>query len=258
MVSNRPLRLTSLRVLRSWPRVAAVILLAAAVIAGLPGEALAQGAAEPDEWHFAGDVQTDFPVDVAFRMQLEMPFRVRLATSIGVMPGPYVDAINTFLVGVNAYDADTAALVKTALDASLVWRTHAGYRPLRDHGLYLEAGYGLVTLGGGASAAELVAGVTGRTLPPSQGKLNFNVRSTLHMADVEIGWEWTIVKYLHVRAAAGGAFTFAAQTVVKNDSDLSGRAMESFEEGSASYLDSLYRSYVFTPVVTLGVGGQAF
>ncbi|MEZ4297074.1 MAG: hypothetical protein R3B70_19065 [Polyangiaceae bacterium] len=209
-------------------------------------------------FHLAADAQTSFPLDVSLRVQGEAPFGLRLSTSVGVLPGPYVDAINAFLVEVNAYDQNTADLVKTALEASLTWRTHLGYRPFADRGFYFEAGYGLVALGGGASAGELVAGVTGKELPPNQSRLNFDVQSTLHMADVEIGWEWTVFEHLHIRAAIGGAFTFAAKTTVKNDAGASGRAIESFEEGSASYLDSLYTSYVFTPVATLGIGGQAF
>lgn len=236
------------------------LLAGAAVLCGAAGVAAA-GEGPADDmggWHLSVDGQTDFPIDVGVRAQAETPFRLRLATSAGWMPAPYVDAINAFLVGVNAYDQDTADLIQSALQSSLVWRAHAGYRPFAAHGLYLEAGYGLVTLGGGTTGSALVAGVTGNDLPPTKGRVDFQVLSTLHMADVEIGWEWTVVDHLHLRAAVGGAFTFAAATHIQNDAGLSGKAIESFEEGAASYLDSLYRSYVFTPVVSVGVGWAAF
>ncbi len=207
-------------------------------------------------WHVAANAETNFPLDVGLRVQAETPFRLRLATSFGILPEPYVDILNAFLVGVNAYDQTTADLVKSALKASLVWRTHVGYRPFADRGFYAEAGYGLVTLGGGASGAQLIAGVTGYPAPASQGKVQFGIQSTLHMANVELGWEWTWLEHFHVRAAVGGAFTFAANTAIHNDANLNGKAMKSFEVNSAAYLDDLYRTYVFTPVVTFGMGGQ--
>lgn len=194
-------------------------------------------------------------MSIGVRGQVEAPFRLRLSTTLGVMPGPYVGAINGFLVGVGAYNQATADLIREALATSLMWRTHLGYRPFRAHGLTVEAGYGLVALGGGASAAELITAMTGQAVPDQADAKNFKIGSALHMLDVELGWEWVLFRHLFVRAAVGGAFTLGSSTTITPDfQPRAPRAIAIFTRAGESYLDDTYRSYVFTPVVSMWAG----
>jgi len=219
--------------------------------------ALATSGADAARWRLALGAGTDLPISVGGRLELETPSRFRLSTSLGFLPGAYVDAINETVVGLGGYDQETADLVKDALKSSLIWRTHLGYRVWR--GLYLEAGYGLVTLGGSAVGGELFSAVTGETVPPGAGADRpFDLRSTLHMADVEVGWNFALSR-LGLRVAIGGAFTFAASTHVSAGyTPLSPQLAEEFARAAEAYLDDVYTSYVFTPVLSVSASYALF
>jgi len=213
-------------------------------------------AADPAAWHVAAGAGTDFPLALGARADVEAPFRLRASTSIGVLPGPYVDAINGFVVAIGGYDQSTADLVKAALSASLVWRTHLGYRPFEHLGLYGEAGYGLVALGGSASASEVVAAATGREVPPGEatGSRAFDITSTLHMVDVELGWELALHERLRLRTAIGGAFTVASSTRIEPTyTPRSPRAVSELARAGEAYLDDTYTSYVMSPVASVSL-----
>jgi hypothetical protein len=228
--------------------------LAALLLAAFPASAAA-------EWHLGAEALTDYPVQVGGKIWLELPDRVRLSSSLGYMPDAYMRSVNTVLVDTNVYSQQTADLLLVATRSSLVWRTHAGWRPFSRHGLYGEVGYALVTLGGGATTAELITIATGAQLPPDNGpnQNGYTVSSTLHMVDVEIGWQWFVWKGLSLRAALGFAGTFAASTVVKPTFQprMPG-PNEAFARAASDYLNQLYTSYVDTPVATIAAGWRFF
>jgi hypothetical protein len=214
-------------------------------------------AAEPSDWHLRAEAGTDFPVHVGGCVGAEFPYRLRLSTSVGYLPGPYVDAINGVVVGLGGYDQATADLVRSALQSSLVWRTHVGWRPFPKAGFYADVGYGYVSLGGGASAAELISVVTGVKMPaadPTAGK-SFDIHSSLHMLDVELGWGFLIADRITVRPALGGAFTLGSSTkITPAYQPRMPQIVSAFARESEAYLDDIYTSYVFTPVVSLWAG----
>jgi hypothetical protein len=200
---------------------------------------------------------TSFPVDVGVRLTYEAPFPLRLSTSLGFLPGAYVDGTNAIVRAFGGYDDRTAELVRNSLQSSLVWRSHVGVRPFR--GFYAEAGYGLVSLGGGASAAEILAAVTGRSVPGA-GSRTFTAHSTLHMLDVELGWEARLAPDLRLRTAVGGIFTLAASTHIEPDFDpglLGSLAVKALARAGELYLDRMYEKYVHTPVVTIALEWSA-
>jgi hypothetical protein len=202
-------------------------------------------------------------MSIGGKITLEGPLRLRLNTSIGFLPPFYVDLINAVVVGVGGYNEQTAELIKMALSSSLVWRTHLGWRPFARHGFYFEAGYTLVSLGGGVGGEELIAVVTGKPAPQSStnSSLNYSVHSTLHILDIELGWEWILWKHLTLRAGLGFAATIASKTSVQpqfSPRPISANAIKQFSDQSAEYLDTLYKTYVFTPVISIAVGYRFF
>jgi hypothetical protein len=245
---------------RTAPLVRAALAAALVAVASLPRAARAQagGASAPATrgWHLEAGVGTDFPVQVGARVGAEMPGRVRLSTSLGILPGPYVDAINGIVVATGAYGRDEADLVSNTLSTSLVWRTHVGWRPIASAGFYVDAGYGLVALGGGGTAAEIIAGLTDRDVPPGAGQLPISAKSTLHMLDVEVGWRFPIGPHFAAWTALGGAFTLGSSTRLTPDATNDPRidqAARAIADAGARRLDDIYTSYVFTPVLSLGV-----
>jgi hypothetical protein len=214
--------------------------------------------AEPpaDDLRLGVEALTDFPISLGGKVWTELPHGFRLSASLGYMPPFYVDAINGILVGANVYSQSEGDLVRQALQSSLVVRLHAGMRPFSAHGFYFEVGYGLVSLGGGASTGQVIAAVTGRSAPsdPSTGQ-GYQVESHLHMLDAELGWQWFLGGDVTLRAALGFAGTLGASTTIKpNFQPRAPAAQDAFTTYGANYLDDLYTSYVFSPVFTLALG----
>jgi hypothetical protein len=219
--------------------------------------ALAGRSAAAEPWRVDLGGGTDVPIDVGANVRVESPSRLRLAAGLGWLPGAYVDTINTVLVGVNAYGQSTADLIRASIKNSLIVRAQVGFRPWPARGFYGEAGYGLIALGGTTTAGALIADATGKTPPPpppGAPPIAFDVGSRLHMIDVEAGWEHPLRDDLIVRLALGGAFTIASSTTITPTSaprdPAAGRA---FTDAGAAYLDHIYTSYVFTPVVTIAL-----
>ena len=202
---------------------------------------------------------TDVPLDIAARVTVEGPYRLRLTTSVGWMPAGYLDLINGISVEAGWYDTTTASLIAVSLQNAIVWRTHLGWRPFPRHGFQFEVGYGMASLGGGLSAAEAVETLTGQTFPRDAGEdLAVSLGATVHMIDVSAGWEWVIRDHLFVRADLGGAFTLAAQSHITPDWEITHpRVQTAVDEITAegeSYLNDTFTTYVHTPTVGLGVG----
>ncbi|MBI4700951.1 MAG: hypothetical protein HY744_07285 [Deltaproteobacteria bacterium] len=216
--------------------------------------------------HLGAEAATNVATDVGVRLSLEVPLRLRFSTSVGVLPGPYVDLINAVVVAAGGYDESTAELVRGALSKSLVWRTQVGWRFHPDWGFYLDAGYALAALGGGVTGQDVLVLATGKPAPQEAGqkldKLSFSVGSRLHLLVAEAGYEWLLWDRLVIRAAAGFAGTVAAKT--KAEAQFStGRAkidalITEFGNYGAAYLDDIYTSYVYTPTITVAAGYRFF
>lgn len=227
------------------------------VVAALAGPARA---AIPASVHLGAEAITDFPLEVGGRLWTELPHRLRLSAALGYLPGGYVDGINAILVGVGAYDQQTADTIRAALQSSLVFRAHAGWRPFTRRGFYFEVGYGLVTLGGGLSGAKALSLATGLGIPPGvDGNRSYTVESRLHMIDAELGWQWLLWRGLSLRAALGFSGTLGSSTAIASkDGASAGPFEDSFMRSGESYLNDTYKSYVFTPVASLGLGWRFF
>ena len=216
---------------------------------------------EPKRWHLDVQAQTNFPVDIGGRLSLEMPGRLRLATSVGALPGSYVDVMNDVAVATGAYTKTTAKVLRGALQRSLVWRLHAGWRPFPRRGLYLEAGYGLAALGGGLTSGDVLALITNNGSIANDGGTAFDVSAMLHMIDAEVGWQWQVLDdHLVLRAAIGYAGTLAAQARIEptfNPGPLA-PIVNHWTRRAEDELESIATRYIHTPVVTLGVGYRFF
>jgi hypothetical protein len=242
------------------PTIQTSILLAFAIAGGAAraGQPAGREAAER-RWHLTLAAATSLPIDVGGRIALEGPYRLRLTTSLGFLPNAYVDMSNAILVAAGAYNQATAELIRSSIGSGLVWRIRLGWRPFARYGMYFEAGYGLVTLGGGASAGDLIASASGFTLPPGSGA-QYEVNSTLHMIDIELGWQWHVwQRRIMLAVAVGFLGTVGSSTSVTPLTTSAFPALtNAFVRGSAAYLDNIYQSYVFTPTISLVSGYNLF
>lgn len=222
---------------------------------------LACGPAAADEaWHLTAEVLTDVPVQVGARATVEGPHRLRAGTSLGVMPESYVSTINETALAYDLYPQATATLIEAVLQDSLIWRTHAGWRPFAKRGLYFELGYGLARVSGNSVGQEVVATAAGLDAPRDAGRaLRFEASASLHMLDVEIGWVWALPANLQLRTAIGGAFTLASSATINREFDtVFTPAWDAFEGAGERYLVDMFDTYAHTATLTVAIGYQIF
>ncbi|MCG8424339.1 MAG: hypothetical protein MJE77_41130 [Proteobacteria bacterium] len=176
------------------------------------------------------------------------------------MPSPYVDLINAVSTEFEFYDQSTADLISDALERSLVWTVRAGWRPFSRRGLYVDAGYSTINLGGRATSDDVLSAyLSGQrlpTIPALASDMPYDIDATLQMARVEAGWVvW--LSDLYLRIAVGGAFTMASNTVI--DPGQSGSAQvdssrQTIATKAGQYLDDTFTTYVHTGTLTLTLG----
>ncbi|HEX8435450.1 hypothetical protein [Archangium sp.] len=236
-------------------RAGAGAVLLAGLLAG--AEAKAAEMKQGHGWDITVEANTDFPLSVGGRLGVESPWRLRLSTSLGYLPGAYLQAVNEGAIALDAYDRDRADLIKEALKSSLVWRTHVGWRPFPGAGLYVEGGYGLVALGGETNPETVLVALTGINPPAGEEVLNreYRVRSVLHMLDVEVGWRWGLGAGWTARTALGGAFTLDSNSRVEPQFEPSNPLLvTAFSRFAEGYLDDTFEQYVHLPVLSFSIG----
>ena len=222
------------------------------------GAAGAQEPPEPPRWSATLEANTDFPLSVGGRLGIESPWhRLSLSTSLGYQPSAYVQAINSASVFLGAYDRNEADLIEDTLRGSFVWRTHLGWRPVANAGLYVEAGYGRVAFGGNTSAEDVLAALTGVEAPADESVLerDYRVRAVLHLLDVEVGWRWRLGEHWTARTALGAAVTLDAQSRVDpHFTPEDAEPVATFSRRAEDVLDRTFERHVRLPVLSFSVG----
>ncbi len=163
--------------------------------------------------HLGVGVGTDFPIDASAHLRAELPGRVQLFSSFGVMPRAYFNVINDSLVRYGAYSDTDGRLIDAALDRALVWRSQLGWRPFPASGFTFGATYTLLGLGGRATAGDVLAATIGFDLPQD---LNFDakVSSRLHQVGAEVGWQFWLHRRASLELALGGGYTVGSTTTI--------------------------------------------
>jgi len=197
-------------------------------------------------------VGTDFPISAGGYAVLELPARLRISTSVGLLPKPYLNALTGVLVAVDALEPEDADLIGSSLQNALVWRTHLGFRPFG--GFFITGGYTLVTLGGGAAASGTIAAVMGETATGSP--VTLNIHSTIHQLGGELGYRFGLSR-LSVELALGGFGTFTSSTRLSVDGQASPLLTVLLRRGE-NYLDNALRSYVHGGYVSVRVFFELF
>lgn len=213
---------------------------------------------------FRVEALTDVPLMLGAGVLFEGDSRLRLRTSLGVMPKGYLRLSNALVERANEeYPEAAKILVERALDESIVWRSQVGWRPFERAGFYTHVGYTLLGLRGAASGDELIAAA--EAFDEDQGELmrrmnpsTIGIGSRLHLVDLELGWDFRLGERANLRLGAGWAYTFYSKTAIEAEFDESA-GMEAeevafFEEVSGKYLDAIYRSFVHPPSVSVAFG----
>ncbi len=207
--------------------------------------------------------QTDAPLFVGAGLQFEGPLRLRLSTSVGLLPDGYLSTVNGVLVPVltdSGYGEPQAELVEAALNNALVSRTTLGWRPFEDSGFHFGLGYTFIGLGGNASTGELLKGVTGMEVPDNDRteEYLFDARAAIHQVHAEVGWEWRPIANLYARAGLGFGLTVGAVSDIEAQEPpprpAAAAALDALERAGDAYLEDLLVSYIHVPYLSLSVG----
>lgn len=201
------------------------------------------------------EVGTTAPLDVGVGALAEAGPRLRLGTSVGVMPGPYVDGINAAIaLFTPGWGEDEQRLVDDTLRSSLVWQANAGWRPAA--GFVVQADSTVVTLGGASTTAALVSALSEASLPPGFEGAELDATATLWLLGGELGWDQAVWRGLHLRGGLGWSFTVASRTTITADRAgfLGDRALDALAVGGAAYLDDTFRRYAHPPTARLALG----
>jgi hypothetical protein len=225
-----------------------MVLLGAAMLAGMPAKA--------DPFHLTVEAGTEFPIDVGGRVTFELPGRLQLTSGIGFMPSGYTHLINDALVDFNVYDQATADLIQSSLQNSLLLHLRLGWRPFERLGFYFQAGYLVGFLGGGASAASVLA--AGGRINVGTNNDRYDISTTVQGITVEVGWAWLIEDRFQLRAAFGGMHTFASSSTITKRGGNETANDRTIESSAAAYIDSVMTTYVYSPMVTLTAGFRIF
>ncbi len=208
-------------------------------------------------WHADLEGLTDIPVQVGARISALLPFGIRASTSLGVFPAGYAELINHLATATGLYGEKTADLILTVLTNSLVWRTHLGWQPFSGRGPYVDLGYGLVVLGGALGSEVVLSEITKLPSPPSGlfSDHNYQISSTLHMLDIEVGWSFLVGQGWVIRTGLGFTATVAARTQIEPDFvPILSSPVEEFCRDEEKSLNEIYRTHVLMPTLTLAVG----
>lgn len=214
---------------------------------------------------------TKAPLSIGAKARVELPGRVQLGGGIGYLPGGYVDILNGTAMAFDAYEQSTADLIKAAIQSSAVFDADLGWRPFPESGFTFGLGYSLVALGGDASTAELIAGVTGIEAPESgtdgDGPLagragsaddqSYDITAAVHLLRPEVGWQIDLGDRWMVDVGLGGAFTLNSGVIVKAENESAAPALqEAFEAGTSEWLEDTIEQYVHSPTISVGFGAK--
>lgn len=210
-----------------------------------------------ESWNVDLLARTDFPVDVGLAVDVETPERFRFGLAIGVVPGPYIQAVNAICVAAGCYDTATATLIEDSIRGAFTVHPVVGFRPHPRAGFVAEAGFKLALLGGANTPAGLVAGLTGEAVPDGAtgSERALRAAATVGMVTANVGWLWEPKRSFVVRLDVGGAFTvFSETTILAPEGTRIPRAWEPLTAAGETYLDTTLQTYVHTPTVRLSLG----
>lgn len=211
------------------------------------------------------EAMTDVPLQIGAGVMLESKHRLRLRSSLGFISGAYIDGVNAFAqtYSEQPYTDAVAELVSESLENSMVWRTHVGMRPGERAGLYMHAGYTLVSFGSKTTGAELLEaaleiGNIDMSAGPMGAARDVQIDSNLHLVDVELGWDFYVGRHANLRIGAGYSHTFFSRTRISArydaDNQMNTAEIQEMERNGEVLLDAIYQEYLRFPTVSMAFG----
>ncbi len=217
-------------------------------------------------WSVRAEAVTDVPLQIGGGLLLETPSRFRLKTSAGVLSQAYLSASSNLAGSLReGYPDEAAAVLQDSLESSFVWRSGLGFRPFRRAGLYGHLGFTWLRLAGQTTGEELSQAIMSIEGLESIGEAMAQYgpeevlyKSNIHMADTELGYEFTPGNRFALRLGVGWSFTMRSKSTVtarfETEDDSNREEIEQFEEDGARTLDAIYENFLHPPTLHAGLG----
>jgi len=197
------------------------------------------------------------PLELAAGVELVLPWRIRLGTSVGVLPRSVARAGNTQLVEHGAYARSYGDLVDASMERVLLWHAHVAVKPWKRHGFLATVGYGVAWIHGTATLSQ-VADAVGVMIPDDVplGDVRCDVRSRLPLLDAELGWEWRWHRHWSLRVNLGAAVILGARTHVTLQPAIDDDRLRDLMSRAQAKIDHVYTTYGKTPLLSVLLGYQ--
>lgn len=169
-------------------------------------------------WRFTPIIGTDAGIDLAAGLQVETPFRLRLTSTVGWMPGGYAWFFKKYIEGVYDVPDPVGNVVEDLVTGALVVRANVGCRLLPHRGLFAAAGYTLQAASKNGLLASALEEATGRELPGGNAPRRlFDTTTHAQMFDFQIGWQWPLPHAFSLQATVGFILVVSTTTTLEPD-----------------------------------------
>jgi hypothetical protein len=155
------------------------------------------------------EAATRAPVDVSVQARFETPGGLRLGGGYGWLPSSYLGFVARAATLATGTDSGTGALAAHGYQHGRSWHAVVGLRPFHNTGVYLDAGYAEVRLGGAIATSVLVGS------PDVVGA--YSVATTTRMWLVELGYQAQIADRIVFAVGIGATGVLASHTTASAD-----------------------------------------
>ncbi len=208
-------------------------------------------------------IGTDFPILTGASVAWQHSSRLRLEGTVGVLPGPYVDAINWGLTTFDVYSDTTAELIDVVLQNAIVIHGQVGYQLLPERPLSASLGYQRIGFAGDTTDIALFSDAVVPQALIDQARDDFGeleVDLTSHMISGELGYQWLIKDRLVIRGSAAFAYTIRSRTDVSATREATNPIEEEtiaiVNVAAADYLDFVFEEWVHLPMIGIYAGDR--
>lgn len=192
------------------------------------------------------------PVYMGAQVLAQLPGRFLVSAEAGWMPSPYAHFINGVAQSFDAYNDETADIITGAITGAFVLRPSVGFRPSRDLGLEVMAGYTLLSFSDDITGIDLIKQAV-RKSSSVTGDEQVHLASKIHAFHVTLGWSRALAEHWALRATLGYMQALASSTHI-DAPEIAAREPAAFKLLASqldAYLNDKYTAYVKLP--TLGV-----
>jgi len=245
----------SARVTNACLMIYARIAIPIASVALLTGIAIS----DAENWTITPLVGTDVGLDVAAGVQVEGPFRLRLAATAGWLPNAYAWGAKKYFVDALDGRKPVGELLEELIEQSFVFGTTLTARPFWHHGFFAGIGYHLVIADKTGLLIGQIENALDERAPAGRvlGRRTFETKVRAHMGEALIGWQWGlgrgftllatigVIKIMSTSTTFEPEFTPADPIATKVFTNAASRLVEGAGEGTFIPSSSLFLGYNF-------------